>query len=307
MAVCELCGFVALRREEVPGFKEFIHCEYCGKYFIDDHSGITPDNKHLLAGYLYMQRNRERRDKYPLITAHEILNDIRIPTTPSRKLDYLLRAMDDISKGRIGAGFSIHRQLNMETIETEQYVQIDIDRTLHLPPAFAYAVNLAEISEMIKLLCRNGYLSLEELEDYENDRQSIYKKNPYRYTINAEGYKRIESLRNTNAESNKVFIALQFRTEDGSTRDDLITAIKAACTECGFEAGTVNETPYNHGIADEIMASIKRSKFVVVDYTYGNKGAYFEAGYARGIGRPLIRCCNSEWASKNGGIEKWRH
>jgi len=44
---------------------------------------------------------------------------------------------------------------------------------------------------------------------------------------------------------------------------------------------------YNNGIADEIMIESKRSKFVIVDFTYNNRGAYFEAGYAQGLGRPI--------------------
>ena len=72
-------------------------------------------------------------------------------------------------------------------------------------------------------------------------------------------------------------------------------AIKPACRKCGFEARLISDKYHNNGITDEIMVEIKRSKFVIVDFTYNNSGAYFEAGYAQGLGRPIIRCCKKEW------------
>lgn len=39
------------------------------------------------------------------------------------------------------------------------------------------------------------------------------------------------------------------------------------------------------------MFEISRSKFVVVDITYPNYGAYYEAGYAEALGKEVIICC----------------
>lgn len=46
------------------------------------------------------------------------------------------------------------------------------------------------------------------------------------------------------------------------------------------------------GVIDQIMrTTIKGSKFVIVDLTHDNKGAYWEAGFAEGIGIPVIYIC----------------
>jgi nucleoside 2-deoxyribosyltransferase len=46
------------------------------------------------------------------------------------------------------------------------------------------------------------------------------------------------------------------------------------------------------GIIDNIMrAQIRDSAFVLVDLTHDNAGAYWEAGYAEGLGKPVIYLC----------------
>ena len=39
---------------------------------------------------------------------------------------------------------------------------------------------------------------------------------------------------------------------------------------------------------------IERSKFMVVDVTFENSGAYYEAGYAQALGKEVIVCCSKE-------------
>ncbi|MEN6470137.1 MAG: hypothetical protein ABFC62_01585 [Clostridiaceae bacterium] len=107
-----------------------------------------------------------------------------------------------------------------------------------------------------------------------------------------KGLQRAEELLSTNIGSKKVFVAMGFA-------EDLIMAcekaIKPACAACGFDAFLITDTEYNSGITDEIIAAIKQSHFVVVDLTYGNQGAYWEAGYAQGLGREVIRCVKKDW------------
>ncbi len=46
------------------------------------------------------------------------------------------------------------------------------------------------------------------------------------------------------------------------------------------------------GIIDNIMrAHIRDAAFVIVDLTHDNPGAYWEAGYAEGLGKPVIYIC----------------
>lgn len=46
------------------------------------------------------------------------------------------------------------------------------------------------------------------------------------------------------------------------------------------------------GVIDNILrAQIRDAAFVLVDLTHDNAGAYWEAGYAEGLGKPVIYIC----------------
>ena len=46
------------------------------------------------------------------------------------------------------------------------------------------------------------------------------------------------------------------------------------------------------GVIDKIMRTqIRDAAFVIVDLTHDNPGAYWEAGYAEGLGKPVIYIC----------------
>ena len=43
-----------------------------------------------------------------------------------------------------------------------------------------------------------------------------------------------------------------------------------------------------------MRAQIRDSAFVIVDLTHDNSGAYWEAGYAEGLGKPVIYICERQ-------------
>ncbi len=62
----------------------------------------------------------------------------------------------------------------------------------------------------------------------------------------------------------------------------------------------IDEKEHNNQIVPEILYEISRSKFVVVDITVPNYGAYYEAGYAQALGKEVIVCCkDSSFRSKS--------
>jgi nucleoside 2-deoxyribosyltransferase len=49
-------------------------------------------------------------------------------------------------------------------------------------------------------------------------------------------------------------------------------------------------------IDDQLRVALRTARFVIADLTHGNKGAYWEAGFAEGLGRPVIYTCRKkEW------------
>jgi nucleoside 2-deoxyribosyltransferase len=52
------------------------------------------------------------------------------------------------------------------------------------------------------------------------------------------------------------------------------------------------------GISDEMIAEIRHSRFLIADYTEQRNGVYFEAGFALGLGLPVIPTCREDEVEK---------
>jgi nucleoside 2-deoxyribosyltransferase len=61
-----------------------------------------------------------------------------------------------------------------------------------------------------------------------------------------------------------------------------------------FTAVRVDQVQHNDKIDDRIVAEIRRSGLVVADFTGQRGGVYFEAGYALGLGIPVIWTCRND-------------
>ena len=65
-------------------------------------------------------------------------------------------------------------------------------------------------------------------------------------------------------------------------------------TTLGYEVKDLRDVS-RAGVIDEIMReTVKDSKFTIVDLTHDNNGAYWEAGFAEGIGIPVIYICEKD-------------
>lgn len=110
------------------------------------------------------------------------------------------------------------------------------------------------------------------------------------YSIAAEGWNRISYLHDKEQAMNQGFIAMKFGTETQSIR----SAFKEAINKCHYAVSIIDEKEHNNQIVPEIFAEISRSRFMVVDISFPNYGAYYEAGYAQGLGKQVIVCCKKE-------------
>ena len=70
--------------------------------------------------------------------------------------------------------------------------------------------------------------------------------------------------------------------------------------DAGYLALRIDNKEHNDKICDEIIAEIRRSKFVVADFTENRGGVYFEAGFALGLGIPVIWTVQQDFLKKEG-------
>jgi hypothetical protein len=92
------------------------------------------------------------------------------------------------------------------------------------------------------------------------------------------------------------FLAMKFgvKTLEDITRDHLKPAIK----DLGYKLVDMRDVSAP-GIIDNIMRMhIRDANFVIVDLTHDNPGAYWEAGYAEGLGKPVLYICERQKFAK---------
>ncbi|MDY8164036.1 hypothetical protein P4310_29510 [Bacillus thuringiensis] len=112
---------------------------------------------------------------------------------------------------------------------------------------------------------------------------------PAHITVTAKGWNRIAELeKGREADTKQVFVAMSFSPKmDSPYKNGIATAVK----EAGYEPIRIDKVKHNNKIDDEIIVKIRQSKFVIVDFTEHRGGVYFEAGYAMGLGKPVIWTC----------------
>ena len=70
--------------------------------------------------------------------------------------------------------------------------------------------------------------------------------------------------------------------------------IKLATKEIGYDLVDMRDVA-RAGVIDNLMRTqIRDSAFVIADLTHDNLGAYWEAGYAEGLGKPVIYICEKK-------------
>jgi len=112
-------------------------------------------------------------------------------------------------------------------------------------------------------------------------------------TITFKGLNYQIELTENGTNSYNCFVAMSFSQNMSEIRD----AIKLAITETGFHPILIDEIHIDseRTINDEIIASIKKSKFCISDFTEQKDGVYFEAGFALGRGLKVIYTCKEDW------------
>ena len=137
---------------------------------------------------------------------------------------------------------------------------------------------------------------VETLLEYLDEQGWIKSKKEYSsHTLTVGGYARLAELETANTELSKGFVAMWF---DDSTQKAWEEGIKLGIEDAGYDAVRIDEKEHTNKIDNEIIAEIKRSRFVVADFTQGGDGArggvYYEAGFAHGLGIEVIFTCRKD-------------
>lgn len=103
------------------------------------------------------------------------------------------------------------------------------------------------------------------------------------------GWDHYENLRVGTETYRKAFMAMKFG--DQTLETIVANVFKPAAKAAGFELLKLNDSPRAGLIDDRLRVEIQASDFIIADLTHDNLGAYWEAGYAEGLGKPVIYTC----------------
>lgn len=146
-----------------------------------------------------------------------------------------------------------------------------------------------ELSALVDYAVEKGFAALTNNQSY--------------LALAIEGWQYLQQLDNAGASSDQAFVAMWFGPEVSSAYED---GIAPAIRDAGYVPMRIDQKEHANRIDDEIIAEIRRSRFVVADFTCGvvddggevvaipRGGVYYEAGFAQGLGIPVIWMCRSD-------------
>jgi hypothetical protein len=230
---------------------------------------LGPRQKALLTTWLSDQRRLGEQE--PTITSTDVSRfENGVPKSLTDRRDGLLKAL---LKHSPGLGDTVeYRSPNFLP-----YIMADTE-----------SVQPMEVDALVSFSLKDGLLS-----------------SPVRshVALTFKGYSRLEELELKSSSSTQAFVAMWFGPEVAQAYAE---GISPAILDAGYMPMRIDQKEHNNKIDDEIIAEIRRSRFLVADFTCGlvetegtptaipRGGVYYEAGFAQGLGIPVIWCCRED-------------
>jgi hypothetical protein len=145
--------------------------------------------------------------------------------------------------------------------------------------AFSYSRDGQEALVLVAILTNDNYL----------------RASGAGWALSVEGLLAVEARGASKSSSAQGFVAMWF---DPSLNEAWTNGFDPGIRAAGFQPFRIDNKDYVGGISDEIISEIRRSRFVVADYTGHRGGVYFEAGFALGLGLTVIPTCRNDEISE---------
>lgn len=277
MKAPKICHITDMPTEDRPSSIDAVEyfVEFNGKrYFFIFHwnhknSDFVETNKYILKGLLL-------NDKFPISKEdrfydneklEKIIREAQIPKTPKDKLDNLILNLFEYQK-YAGAIIELDGPEEWDLVLNKLYFQ-----------------NQEEYWFYLNTLREFGFISF-------TDVTSLSGNDAIDIQLTYQGLEYIINLQESGENSKNCFVAMSF----SETTSEIRTTIKRAVKESGFEPLLIDEVHYQSDLTinDAIVRFIKKSKFLIADFTEQKHGVYFEAGFALGLNRPVIYTCSQE-------------
>lgn len=255
---CEICGRAAhpLSSAGYDGIGQA--CPLCGHFWL---SGTGQAVIRHVSSQSKVKLSGWVRDQNMIGEIPELTND-RIQSISATSLPGIIERADRLLT------FAIQEQNKLgETFNTRDPAYI----------AVTYSKDVEEAAYFAQFLHKKGLIELQNLAGGA--------------AVTPNGYERYEQLRARQSASAQGFVAMWF---EHHLQEAYSNGFEIGIRQAGYDPLRIDRTEHVGKIDDEIIAQIRRSRFVVADFTGHRGGVYFEAGFALGLDLPVIWTCHQD-------------
>ena len=258
---CVICGEQA-RTYHLKGDSTYQGCPRCGEFEISGsfQVGIQKKDHEARAKLSGWVRNENMLGKAPIREA--MIKSVTFDKIQKIPLPGILERANRLLE------FVVHRH---------RQIGESFNRNSPAFLAVTYSKDKSEVEYLFRSLHNKGFIRLLETGQAE---------------ITFDGHMQYEKLHARQAASTQGFIAMWFN--DDKMGDAYDKGFDIGISEAGYKPVRIDRTEHNKKIDDEIIAQIRRSRFVVADFTGHRGGVYFEAGFALGLDIPVIWTCRRD-------------
>lgn len=218
--------------------------------------------------------------------------DAWYPRTFAQKIDYILQYFAD------------HMKYDGEFVS---YSVEELKNILFIKESKFNSENLDDIIRQVRYILEY-FIKIEYIDTGLNDKnKSVCFLRPMAtlkdiqfICLTPKGLARVDELQKDMSNNKDVFVAMAFNDNTVPTRE----AIREGIKEAHFSEKFLDEIIHNQQIVPYMMRLIRECRFLIMDITDPNYGAYYEAGYALGLGKEVIITCSKEIFSKKDFANK---
>lgn len=272
-AGCPICQDVSAKTRSLPRRDAYqCHCPQCGEFRIDRSAKVN------LSRSDYAERQKVSawvvQNQPQVVTIKDIERAIdSLPPSLSQRAERMLRFI--VTCFPPGALFSLPDSAAAADIGSYAIPESTGEDVYYLKRLKAVGWNQSRDETLFMLtevLC--------------NEMGLLVSQNNHDYRVSPKGLLYLEGRRE--GPTSVGFCAMWFSPEVQALWEEVISP---AITAAGYEPLRIDKKDHNEKIDDAIVASIRAAHFVVADFTGSRGGVYYEAGFAHGLGLPVIFMC----------------
>jgi nucleoside 2-deoxyribosyltransferase len=265
MEKCPICLTAGNISTRDYGEQLFVDCPRCGRFKITrtaQHINIKTDYQRLALSH-WIRKNQSNNEKIMLgtQTLKSIIDKISLPKVSEQANNLILLIGENINT-------------------PEEWYKINLFPLLSIIGAKDY--------NGIEYICihlkNSGFI---DFKGYKKDEEINYQ-----FQLTFKGWSRFEELSNIGSKGTFAFMAMQYKDDEQNIIYE--DHFKKAVKDTGFDLRRLDENLKAGLIDNQLRVEIRNCRFLLADLTADNNGAYWEAGYAEGLGKPVIYLCEKQ-------------